>query len=182
MRRIERRAPDPGGKVCAFTGHRPSKYPFLAAPESEEYRRLWQLLRDKVGKAVRDGYTHFLCGGALGADTMAALLLIEERATNPLLTLEVVLPCPEQSKYWREKDARLHAEICEKADVLTCVSSAYTPFCMLERNRYMVESSTRLIAVYDGTPGGTFNTLKTALDKGIEIEIIDPRSLTKERL
>ncbi len=42
-----------------------------------------------------------------------------------------------------------------------------TPGCMQRRNRYMVDRSSLLIAVYDGIPqGGTLNTLSYAMGKG----------------
>lgn len=42
---------------------------------------------------------------------------------------------------------------------------------MLRRNRYMVDRSSLLIAVYDGTPkGGTMNTLAYCRAKGLEID------------
>ena len=45
---------------------------------------------------------------------------------------------------------------------------------MLRRNRYMVDRSVRLIAVYNGVPkGGTFQTLQYAMKKGLSIHILD---------
>ena len=87
MRRIERRAPSPDGRVCAFTGHRPSKYAFLADPGSAGYRLLKEKLGRSVDAAVREGFTHFVCGGALGVDTMAALLILEKRSADPTYRL-----------------------------------------------------------------------------------------------
>ena len=54
------------------------------------------------------------------------------------------------------------------------VQHHYTKGCMLRRNRYMVDRSSLLIAVYDGTPkGGTMNTLAYALRQGVETIILD---------
>ena len=45
---------------------------------------------------------------------------------------------------------------------------------MMRRNRYMVDRSSRLIAVYNGVPkGGTFQTLAYAMKKGLTIHTID---------
>ena len=49
----------------------------------------------------------------------------------------------------------------------------YDRFCMLRRNRYMVDRSVRLIAVYNGVPGGTFQTLAYAMQKGLTVHTID---------
>ena len=45
---------------------------------------------------------------------------------------------------------------------------------MLRRNRYMVDRSSRLIAVYDGMLGGTMYTLTYAMKQGLDIITLDP--------
>ena len=45
----------------------------------------------------------------------------------------------------------------------------YTPDCMLQRNRYMVDASAVLIAAYNGRPGGTRSTLLYAMRQGLQI-------------
>ena len=49
---------------------------------------------------------------------------------------------------------------------------------MNERNKYMVERCDTLVAIYDGTPGGTQNTLNMALDAGRHGTIISPKDFT----
>ena len=45
---------------------------------------------------------------------------------------------------------------------------------MMRRNRYMVDRSARVIAVYDGIPkGGTAQTLAYALRRGLETDILE---------
>ena len=174
MQRLERRAPAPWGKACAFTGHRPNKYPYLFDEKSAPYRALVSRLRTEVQALIQDGYTHFLSGGALGVDTLAALLILDMKKENPDLTLEMAVPCPQQADRWPEPDRRTHAFLCESADVLTVISPFYTPFCLFERNRFLVSRADALIAVYDGTPGGTRMTLSCALDEKKRIVIVEP--------
>ena len=45
---------------------------------------------------------------------------------------------------------------------------------MLRRNRYLVDHSARIIAVYDGMLGGTMYTLTYAMRQGLEVTILDP--------
>ena len=40
---------------------------------------------------------------------------------------------------------------------------------MMRRNRYMVDRSSVLVACYDGKPGGTWNTIRYAMDKDVEV-------------
>ena len=54
----------------------------------------------------------------------------------------------------------------------------YTPGCMMRRNRYMVDRSNRLIALFDGNPGGgTCNTLLYAIREALEVIQLDPADL-----
>ena len=39
----------------------------------------------------------------------------------------------------------------------------------MDRNRYMVDASRVLVAVYNGTAGGTQNTMLYAMRQGLEI-------------
>ena len=43
----------------------------------------------------------------------------------------------------------------------------YAPGCMQRRNRYMVDHSALVIAVYDGSAGGTRQTLEYAIRRGV---------------
>ncbi len=174
MRRIVRREHSPGALSCAFTGHRPSKYPWLGQPESRQYAALRAQLEAAVRGLTQEGAAHFISGGALGVDMLAAELVLDLKRENPLLTLEMALPCPEQATRWRREDRLRHERLCEEADALTVISELYTPFCMFERNRFLVESCDVLLAVYDGTAGGTRMTVGLAYDAGKRIEIVSP--------
>ena len=59
--------------------------------------------------------------------------------------------------------------ILARCDVETMVQQEYTPGCMQRRNRYMVDHAALLIAVSDGAPGGTRNTILYALRQGLNI-------------
>ena len=177
MHRIEH-SPQAEGRVCAFTGHRPSKYPYLAQENSEAYRRMEAEVLSQILKLAKDGYSHFICGGALGADMLCAQQVLTLRAIQPHVTLELALPCPEHSADWQERDKQALEQISEEADIITTVCPMYTQFCMNERNRYMVERCDTLVAIYDGTRGGTQNTLNMALDAGKHGIIISPKDFT----
>ena len=50
----------------------------------------------------------------------------------------------------------------DTADLVKYISPGYSPACFQIRNEWMVEHSSRVIAVYSGSRGGTRNTLKYA--------------------
>lgn len=59
--------------------------------------------------------------------------------------------------------------ILGKCDEVITLSTRYHRKCYHERNRYMVDNSSRLICYYDGSDGGTGYTVNYALNSKIEI-------------
>ena len=44
---------------------------------------------------------------------------------------------------------------------------------MMQRNRYMVDRASLLVACFDGRPGGTMNTILYAQRSGVQVIILD---------
>lgn len=85
------------------------------------------------------------------------------------------LPCRTQDSKWPEGDKRRYREVLEKLDGIRCVYDTYIGReCMIERNRYMVNNASLLIALFDGKAGGTKSTIVYAEKQGIEVVIITP--------
>ena len=53
------------------------------------------------------------------------------------------------------------------------VQEHYDRFCMHRRDRYMVDHSSAILAVFDGTPGGTMYTLNYAMEQKLDILLLD---------
>ena len=87
--------------------------------------------------------------------------------------MECARPCETQADSWPQEERRRYEAILDRCNYETLVQYHYDRFCMMRRNRYMVDHSGRLIAVYDGVPkGGTAQTLAYALKKGLETDIL----------
>ena len=127
-----------------------------------------------VAEAYDRGYRHFLCGMAQGADLYFCQAVLHLKAQHPGVTLEAAIPYEGQADHWPPADRLRRQRLLNQCDLETVVQHHYTKGCMLRRNRYMVDRSSLLIAVYDGTPkGGTMNTLAYALRQGVETIILD---------
>ena len=127
-----------------------------------------------VAEAYDRGYRHFLCGMAQGADLYFCQAVLHLKAQHPGVTLEAAIPYEGQADHWPPADRLRRQRLLNQCDLETVVQHHYTKGCMLRRNRYMVDRSSLLIAVYDGTPkGGTMNTLAYALRQGVETVILD---------
>ncbi|NBI10455.1 DUF1273 family protein [Colidextribacter sp. OB.20] len=161
-------------KTCCFTGHRPDKLPW---GEDESDPRCVRLKR-AVTQAVEDAYVagsrHFITGMARGIDLYCAEAVLALREAEEDITLECARPCETQADSWPAAEQARYQSILARCDFETLVQHGYDRFCMMRRNRYMVDRSSRLIAVYNGVPkGGTAQTLAYALKKGLDTAIID---------
>lgn len=144
-------------KTCCVTGHRD-------IPE-EQMDRIQKLLRQEILAAIEDGYTYFISGFAAGADLLFADIVAELKETYPI-TLEAAIPYPGRMKTPDETFQRL-IRCC---DTVKIHSDSYFKGCYMRRNRYMVDQSQRVVAVYDGRPtGGTAATVRYAKGKDVRV-------------
>jgi len=160
--------------TCCFTGHRPEKLPWGSDEGDPRCALLKRKLRDAVESAYDEGLRHFICGMARGCDLYFAEIVLSLRAERGDVTLEAAVPCPTQPDSWPEADRIRWRQILAVCDLETMVQDHYTPGCMLRRNRYMVDHSALVIAVYDGTNGGTRRTLEYAIRQKVPFVDIPP--------
>lgn len=137
---------------------------------------LLQDLYSAVMKLYLKGYTHFICGGAVGFDTLAADCVLAMRERFPEITLSLFLPCRDQTQKWNSlTDLKKYKEILGKADEVRYVTDFYTEICMHERNRLMADFSDVCVAYMRTARGGTAYTVKYANSRGLTvINLCDP--------
>ena len=161
-------------KTCCFTGHRPDKLPWREDESDPRCVRLKRAVAQAVEDAYVDGSRHFITGMARGIDLYCAEAVLALREAEEDITLECARPCETQADSWPAAEQARYQSILACCDFETLVQHSYDRFCMMRRNRYMVDRSSRLIAVYNGVPkGGTAQTLAYALKKGLDTVIID---------
>ena len=168
---------------CAFTGHRPHRFPWKYAKNDPRCVNLKQVLYNEIEKLSASGVYHFFSGMAHGVDVWAAQMVLNLRSRYPNLLLHCILPCEKQEVKWAMKEQEVYRDILRKADSVEYISQDYYSGCMLDRNRKLVSSAEILLAVYDGGQGGgTAATVRYARQAGREIIIIDPISLQRQRI
>ena len=159
--------------TCCFTGHRPDKLPWGTDEHDPRCIALKQRLTRAVERAYEAGCRHFICGMARGCDLYFCQAVLDLRERHPDVTVEAAIPCQTQTDSWPAPERARHAALLDQCDFETMVQHHYDRGCMMRRNRYMVDRSCRIIAVYDGVPkGGTANTLAYALKQELEADII----------
>lgn len=159
--------------TCCFTGHRPEKLPWGTDERDPRCLTLKRTLAQELERLYLLGYRHFISGMARGCDLyfVEAALALKEK--YPALTVEGAVPCPAQAERWPAADRRRWRALLDRCDLETVLQEHYDRACMLRRDRYMVDRSAAVLAVFDGVPGGTQYTLSRAMDKKLDIFLLD---------
>lgn len=165
-------------KKCCFTGHRPKSLPFGYNEEEAACKKLKELLCENIEKQITEnGVTHFISGMAMGVDIYAAEAVLKLREKYPQIKLECAIPCETQANKWSEGWRNRYFDIIRRSDVAKMLQTHYTSDCMMKRNKYMVDNSDVVIAVWNGEKSGTGNTVDYAMKSGKKVIIIDPNKL-----
>ena len=157
-------------KICV-TGHRPNK---LYGYDLSDVR--WQNLKGLFKHILKENNcTEAITGMALGVDTVFALAVLELKDEGYDIKLHCAIPCKNHSCKWIKESIDQYNDILSKADTVKLVSDEeYKPWLMQKRNEYMVDLADKVIAVWDGTKGGTANCVKYAEKVGKEIIKVNP--------
>lgn len=160
-------------KICV-TGHRPDKL-FGYSMLDERYIELKKKFKEIL---IENHCTEAITGMALGADMFFALAVLELKRKNMDIKLHCAVPCKNYNSKWTDAFKRMYDAILEQADQVTVVTNKeYAPYLMQKRNEYMVDHADKVIAVWDGSKGGTYNCVKYAEKQDKEIIRIDPREI-----
>lgn len=155
--------------IVGVTGHRPDKiggYWYIAP--------LRVAVRDAiVAELARLGPERALTGMALGVDQDFAAACVELK-----IPFVAVIPFVGQDKRWPPGDRDRYDRLCAAAERVHVTSEGgYAPWKMQARNRWLVDNCDVLLAVWDGSSGGTANCVRYAQKVGREIKRIDPSKL-----
>ena len=153
------------GQCCCFTGHRPDK---LKSDEETVKARL----KEKILEAIDDGYKTFISGMAPGVDLWGAEIVIELRKDHPELNLVCAFPYKKDKFSDEERFAVENATHVEYVTERYKRSYRYENSCFMLRNQWMVDRSSRVIAVFNGTTGGTKHTIDYARSQDKIIRLI----------
>lgn len=184
-------------KRVAFTGHRPDKlgnaYDLNHINSIKIRERLIQLF-------FQHRLIHFISGGAQGFDQNAFWAIQEYKKIREeneakfdyvcqILNV-LAIPFKEQDCKWKENDRIMYNKMIQKADHVIYVDrykgyqspgeiDRYHVSKMHRRNEFMVDHCDLLIALWDGSSGGTSACIEYARKKEKEILIIDPKTILK---
>ena len=164
--------------ACCFSGHRPQKLPWGWNEADLACIRMLNRLEEAIRTEIQNSTHCFYTGMALGTDLWAADILLKLRKEHPEIKLQLiaVLPFKGQASRFPDEWKQRHDRILEQADEVVVLHERSSRSCYMERNRYMVDRSSTLIAVYGGGAGGTKNTIEYAQRRGLQIVTISPET------
>lgn len=144
--------------TCCFTGHR-----ILAADFNND------TVTRGIEYLISQGVDTFICGGAMGFDTICAQAVLDAKRVHPQIKLHIYAPCNDQSQRWSAKDRRTYDKILASADFVDIPPSPYFDGCMKIRNYKMVDDSAYCICYLSNPRSGTGQTHSYAKRSGLTI-------------
>ncbi|MBQ4486796.1 MAG: DUF1273 family protein [Oscillospiraceae bacterium] len=158
-------------KTCCFTGHRPEKLPDNGNENSVVIKALKSRLFLETKNAVAQGYKYFITGMQRGVDLWAGECVLDLMGENDI-HLIAAIPYKDFGKNYQAQDKWLFGRITDSADKIVYISEKYTKDCYKQRNLYMIENSSMLIAVVDDYNSGSGQTIGLAKKNGLIIKNI----------
>lgn len=163
--------------TCCFTGHRRRDLPFEGDPAKQGVRNLMSTIQLVCAQAYSEGYRTFITGMAEGADIMCGSVIMDMMSHKKYADIELIcaLPYREQRRELSlPTDRYLHSLLLDKARAVVVTGNAGDRGRYRTRNRFMVEHSSAIIAVYKAKQGGsgTLQTINMAKRAGLTAHVI----------
>ncbi len=154
--------------ILGITGHRPPKLGGYNLNGNPIYKKV---CREMEKIFVDLNPEKIISGMALGLDQWAAFIAIK---TN--IPFVAAVPFEGQEIKWPPASQELYHKLLNKASAIVFTSSGHFSAGKMQiRNQWIVDYSDKLLAVWDGSPGGTNNCINYAKSVKKEIIRIDPR-------
>ncbi len=147
---------------CCFTGHRPEK---LKIAEDKVIKSL----KKEIRTAIADGFQTYISGVARGFDLWAAEIVLAFRDEGVSVRLICASPYKGFESRWSREWQERYRRVVERADLVRFICPGYSRDCFQRRNEWMVDHSARVIAAYNGGPGGTRNTVEYAIRHSVPV-------------
>lgn len=145
--------------IIAVTGHRPDKLGGYPNPAKAMLETFACCAIDPL-RLQHQPFSVFT-GMAQGWDQAIAKACIVLRV--PFMA---VIPCAGQDVKWPSAARAEYRAILSCAVSVMEISKIYTSRCMQQRNEWMVDHADAIVALFNGSPGGTANCIDYAAKVG----------------
>jgi uncharacterized phage-like protein YoqJ len=145
--------------IIAATGHRPSK---LGGYGKETFQNLTIFAENQLEVLSPK---KVISGMALGWDQAIACAALDLE-----IPLVAAIPFKGQEAIWPSESQRRYNDILAMASSVRCISQGgYSPYKMHLRNQWMVNACGTILALWDGSSGGTKNCVDFAVLRGKKV-------------
>lgn len=142
--------------VISGTGHRPDK---LGGYGKTAFDKLVTIAKNFL---IEENPDIVISGMALGWDQALAIAAIQ--LNIPFIA---AVPFKGQESMWPRESQEFYRYILNRAHKVEVTSTGgYSPEKMQIRNKWMVDNSTKIAAMFNGSRGGTYNCIKYAEQVG----------------
>lgn len=148
--------------MIAATGHRPDKLGGYSDRVHEDLTRL------AVAALAEAAMWPVISGMALGWD-----MAVAEAAARIGLPFTAAVPFLGQESRWPAESRARYRRLLKKAETVTIVcEGGYAGWKMQRRNEWMVDNAQTILALWNGSSGGTANCVAYAKSKGKDVRNI----------
>ena len=152
--------------TAAFSGHR--------SYDGRDDEKLYAIIEQLYDV----GFRRFLVGMAWGFDLAAARLVVRLKSCKPDVELVAVEPYCGFRLLFKGDDAVMYDDILAAADDRVAVGEVSGVKSLMERNRYLVDNASHLVAWWNREKGsGTAYTVGYAKRQYVTVENIYPREV-----
>lgn len=147
-------------KIVSVTGHRPDK---LGGYEITARRAVGAFAAEQLLQLAPD---RVITGMALGWDqAVAAACIILD------IPFVAAVPFEGQERRWPQESRERYHRLLSHADERVVVCDDFVPAvkALQKRNEWMVDRAEEVIALWDGSFGGTHNCITYARKKGVPV-------------
>lgn len=145
--------------IISGTGHRPDK---LGGYSDVAFNKLVIVAEKYLSENKPD---KVISGMALGWDQALAQACI-----NLEIPFVAAIPFKNQECKWpKESQIKYKTILAAASECVTVCEGEYAAWKMQVRNKYMVDNSDLVLAMFDGTDGGTANCVNYAISKNKQV-------------
>lgn len=145
--------------AVAGTGHRPGdRFPADQETFDHLFAVAWDWILDEQPSVI-------LTGMALGWDQALAKAAIEHG-----VPVVAYIPFIGQADRWSKRQAEDYSNLLNQCAEKKLISRSYRPGAFQRRNEAMVDDANKIVALWDGSPGGTANCIEYAEVMGVPVE------------
>lgn len=142
--------------ATCVTGHRPDK---LGGYSLKAHKKVYEVASFIVTKNIPEVNLPIYTGMALGWDTAIANVCADNN-----IPFVACIPFVGQERKWPSYQQEVYLKLLDCAQEVINISGKdyYDPWFMQLRNEWMVDHSRYVLALWNGSEGGTANTVRYA--------------------